>query len=176
MMKPHLSHAVIVDDDRSSLEAMGFLLRRAGFTRVARFARADEALAYVKRHGADLIVSDFQTAPMNGLAFLRAVRCHPRLWRAPFLMVAASRDETQWKLSIEFGVTEFLFKPLSARDFRDAIATCADAASPPRSAREIVRTGLATGIASAAVCASALKRKAFLRLAAARDDPAPRTR
>ena len=132
MNKIHPSHGVIVDDDRVNLDMVAFLLHRTGFERIARFPDAEEALAYVLENGADLIISDFEMAPMNGLAFLRAVRRDPRLRSVPFLMLTASLDETSWKLSIEAGATEFLFKPLSANGFREAVATCLDLATLAR--------------------------------------------
>jgi two-component system chemotaxis response regulator CheY len=159
------SHGIVVDDDRVHLDMIAFLLQRMGFSRVARFLDAEEALAYVVANGVDLIVSDFEMAPVNGLAFLRAVRSDPRLRKAPFLMLTASLDETNWKLSIESGATEFLFKPLSASGFRDAISTCLDVASPRyRSSHEIARTGrVGRNFPSVAAAANSAKRGAARR-------------
>ena len=126
------THGIVVDDERVNLEMIAFLLHRTGFKRIARFPDAEGALAYVLEHGADLIISDLEMAPMNGLAFLRAVRSDPGLRSVPFLMMTASLDEAAWKSSIESGATEFLFKPLSANGFREAISTCLDLAPPPR--------------------------------------------
>ena len=79
---------LLVDDSPVTLRVHADLLRRAGFE--VRGAR-DGADALDMLHAApvDVIVSDVDMAPMDGLALLRAVREDPATIELPFVFVSA---------------------------------------------------------------------------------------
>jgi two-component system cell cycle response regulator len=79
---------LLVDDSPVTLRVHGDLLRRAGFE--VRSARdGGDALSVLRAAPADLIVSDVDMAPMDGLALLRAVRDDPATAELPFIFVSA---------------------------------------------------------------------------------------
>jgi diguanylate cyclase (GGDEF)-like protein len=80
--------ALVVDDSPVTRHVHSDLLRRAGFE--VRGARdGADALGMLRAAPADVIVSDVDMAPMDGLALLRAVRNDPATAELPFLFVSA---------------------------------------------------------------------------------------
>jgi two-component system, cell cycle response regulator len=79
---------LLVDDSPVTLRVHADLLRRAGFE--VRGARdGADALEMLDAAPVDVIVSDVDMAPMDGLALLRAVREDPATVALPFVFVSA---------------------------------------------------------------------------------------
>jgi two-component system, cell cycle response regulator len=79
---------LLVDDSPVTLRVHADLLRRAGFE--VRGARdGTDALDVLRGTTVDIIVSDVDMAPMDGLALLRAVRADPSTTELPFVFVSA---------------------------------------------------------------------------------------
>ena len=79
--------------------------------------------AALERLGAwrfDVIVSDWNMEPMDGVELLRRVRKNPATAHTPFILITASLSETAWRNAIEYGATDFLLKPLSLNSLRSA--------------------------------------------------------
>lgn len=111
----------VVDDDAVHLGMMAFMLRRMGFGHVEAFPDVDAALAALADTAPDLIISDWNMEPMDGLEFLTAVRSH-KAWRdIPFVMVTANTSQHYWRDAIAAGVSEFLFKPMKFAQLKDAV-------------------------------------------------------
>jgi two-component system cell cycle response regulator len=84
---------LLVDDSPVTLRVHGDLLRRAGFD--VRGARdGTDALDVLHGAAVDIIVSDVDMAPMDGLALLRAVREAPASSELPFVFVSARPADT----------------------------------------------------------------------------------
>ena len=79
---------LVVDDSPVTRRVHADLLSRAGFE--VRCARdGADALSLLRAAPADVIVSDVDMAPMDGLALLRAVRDDPATAEVPFIFVSA---------------------------------------------------------------------------------------
>jgi two-component system cell cycle response regulator len=79
---------LLVDDSPVTLRVHADLLRRAGFE--VRGARDGADALHVLQSGpVDIVVSDVDMAPMDGLALLRAVREDPATAELPFVFVSA---------------------------------------------------------------------------------------
>jgi two-component system cell cycle response regulator len=79
---------LVVDDSPVTRRVHADLLHRAGFE--VRSARdGADALSLLRAAPADVIVSDVDMAPMDGLALLRAVRDDPATAELPFVFVSA---------------------------------------------------------------------------------------
>lgn len=65
--------------------------------------------------GIDIVISNWQMSPIDGLMLLRWIRRHPDSpdQFMPFVMVSAHSDLRRVKAAREMGVTEFLTKPFS---------------------------------------------------------------
>ena len=76
---------------------------------------ASKDATYLKQ--VDIIVSDLVMSPIDGQLFLRWVRTSKKSPNrfAPFIMVSGAADYDKVEKCRDFGVTEFLAKPFSAR-------------------------------------------------------------
>jgi two-component system cell cycle response regulator len=80
--------AIVVDDSPLTRRVHADLLRRAGFE--VHCARdGDDALGLLRATPADLVVSDVDMAPMDGIALLRAIRADAATAELPFVFVSA---------------------------------------------------------------------------------------
>jgi two-component system, cell cycle response regulator len=79
---------LLVDDSPVTLRVHADLLGRAGFD-VRGACDGGDALDMLRVAPVDIIVSDVDMAPMNGLALLRAVRDDPATAELPFVFVSA---------------------------------------------------------------------------------------
>jgi two-component system, cell cycle response regulator len=79
---------LLVDDSPVTLRVHADLLRRAGFE-VRGASDGADALDMLRAARVDVIVSDVDMGPMNGLALLRAVRDDPATAELPFVFVSA---------------------------------------------------------------------------------------
>ena len=120
----HRRLALVVDDDRSFLQSMRMMLRVGGFEETEGAGDVDEALAVLQRRPVDIIVSDWNMEPHDGLHFLRLVRANPATRGIPFILVTASLSEDAWRQAIEFGATDFLNKPFSIDQLHESVDLC----------------------------------------------------
>jgi two-component system chemotaxis response regulator CheY len=113
-------YALAVDDDPSFLRTLQLMLRLSGFPNVIAEAEGSAALERLAAWRFDLIVSDWNMDPMDGVELLRRVRGNPATTHTPFILITASLSESAWRNAIEFGATDFLLKPLSLNSLRSA--------------------------------------------------------
>lgn len=112
--------ALAVDDDGSFRECIRMMLRVGGFSETIGVGDVEAALAVATARPLDLIVSDWNMSPFNGLDLLRAVRANPATRDTPFILVTASLSEEAWRGAIELGATDFLVKPFSIQHLHDS--------------------------------------------------------
>lgn len=122
MIENENAFVIVVDDDDTHLNMVSFMLRRMGIAIVESFSNADDALARAMEKCPDLIVSDWNMEPMDGLQLLKLVRRNSQTTSVPFIMATANITEGHWRQAIETGVTEFMFKPLSYASLREAVS------------------------------------------------------
>ncbi len=116
--------ALAVDDDRMFLQSMRMMLRVGGFAEVMGASDVDAALALLERHPVELIVSDWNMDPLDGLEFLRRVRANPKTKHIPFILVTASLSEEAWRGAIRLGATDFLVKPFTIEQLHASMDIC----------------------------------------------------
>jgi two-component system chemotaxis response regulator CheY len=58
---------------------------------------------------------------MDGLALLRAVRCHPVVRKVPFILLTGRGDRELVVKAAEAGVNNYLVKPFTAAVLREKI-------------------------------------------------------
>jgi signal transduction histidine kinase/DNA-binding response OmpR family regulator/HPt (histidine-containing phosphotransfer) domain-containing protein len=79
---------LLVDDDPAVRDGVTKLLRRAGYACLG-VSDATSGLAFARRRRPGVIITDFQMAGMNGLAFLEEVRRQPELRDVPAILLSA---------------------------------------------------------------------------------------
>jgi CheY-like chemotaxis protein len=116
--------ALAVDDDRNFLQSLRMMLRVGGFAETEGAGDVEQALAIIRRRRVDLIVSDWNMDPYDGLHLLRRVRAEPETAQIPFILVTASLSEDAWRGAIELGATDFLVKPFTIDQLHESMDLC----------------------------------------------------
>lgn len=86
--------ALVVDDDPEFLIAMKLMMRMCGFSHIVAATNGAEAIEHLKEWRFDIILSDWNMTPMDGLDLLRALRAMPGVGNTPFVLLTASLSET----------------------------------------------------------------------------------
>ncbi|MGE3142260.1 MAG: response regulator [Hyphomonadaceae bacterium] len=80
---------LVVDDYNTMLRILRNLLRQLGFTNIDEANDGAAALNKLRAKPYQLVISDWNMAPMSGPELLQRLRADERLQRTPFLMVTA---------------------------------------------------------------------------------------
>jgi two-component system chemotaxis response regulator CheY len=109
---------LIVDDYNTMLRIMRNLLRQLDFNNVEEATNGETALNTLRREPFDLVISDWNMAPMTGLDLLRSVRGEEKLKRIPFIMVTAESKTENVITAKQAGVSNYIVKPFNAETLR----------------------------------------------------------
>jgi len=113
----------VVDDDASVREALGGLLRSAGFA-VETFASAQEFLACPPPDLPGCLVLDVGLPDLSGLALQQ--RMAEMNTEIPIVFITGQGDVPTSVRAMKAGAVEFLTKPFGERDLLDAIRQAVD--------------------------------------------------
>ncbi len=103
---------LVVEDEESIAEALGFMLRREGFD-VTLAADGPEGLSTFEREGADLVLLDVMLPGMPGTEVCKAIRATSTV---PIIMVTAKDSEIDKVVGLELGADDYVTKPFSTRE------------------------------------------------------------
>jgi two-component system, chemotaxis family, chemotaxis protein CheY len=112
---------VVVDDDRSFLDAMKAMLKRIGFQNIYAYDNVEDAWSHIQRDAPSLIISDWNMDPINGYEFLLMIKFEEHSRNIPFIMNTANMAEDCWVKAIGAGADDFLVKPFSYADLKETI-------------------------------------------------------
>jgi len=103
---------LLVEDERSYSDAIGYLLDKEGF-RVVTAETGTEALEHFRRGDIDLVLLDLMLPGMSGLEVCRQIRRDSQI---PIIMVTAKDDEVDLVVGLEIGADDYVTKPYSPRE------------------------------------------------------------
>ena len=83
----------------------------------------DTAFHLMQKNPPDLIISDWNMAPVTGLDLLRKVRADAKLRHIPFIMVTAESKTENVVAAKQAGVSNYIVKPFNADTLRAKIAS-----------------------------------------------------
>lgn len=83
---------LLVDDQKTIRGLARFALEQIGIGHIEEAGDGSEALEKLRTGAFDLVLSDWNMAPMDGLALLAALRADPRTARTPFILMAGKAD------------------------------------------------------------------------------------
>jgi len=108
----------MVVDDQSTGRAILEQVVRSLDERVSveGFGRPVDAVLWATRHIADLVVIDYMMPEMNGIELAKRLRALPGYEHVPIMMVTAHDDRKVRYDALDAGVTDFLIKPVDARE------------------------------------------------------------
>jgi DNA-binding response OmpR family regulator len=115
---------LLIEDEGNILEAIGFILSRAGWE-VQGHGNGATALDAVARMRPDMIVLDVMLPGLSGLEILRALRHNPETLAVPVLMLTAKGQTKDREIALEMGADAYLTKPFSNADLLATVARLA---------------------------------------------------
>jgi two-component system chemotaxis response regulator CheY len=113
----------IVDDYTTMLRILRNLLRQLDINNVEEANDGENAYHMIHKSVPDLIISDWNMAPVTGLELLRRVRADTKLRHIPFIMVTAESKTENVIIAKQAGVSNYIVKPFNAETLRAKIAS-----------------------------------------------------
>jgi two-component system response regulator MtrA len=98
---------LIVEDDDATNEMIGFALGNAGF-RSRAVASGEEALRWMQKHSANLLLLDVRLPDMDGIEVLRAVRARSSV---PIITMSGYVENKSMITTLEAGADDYIIKP-----------------------------------------------------------------
>jgi twitching motility two-component system response regulator PilH len=112
---------LLVDDEFELVDALSRVLRGAGY--VVRSARDGEsAIAEVKQHAPDLILSDVIMPGLNGYQMCRRLKQDPATREVPVLLMSAKTEPADHFWAQQVGAIALLSKPMDNRELIQRVA------------------------------------------------------
>lgn len=108
---------LIADDDRRIALIIKQVLESLGFKEIYTARDGEKALELLQSNAVDMIITDWQMAPMDGISlvqYLRTSEDSPNRFM-PIIMLTGNADREHVELARDTGVTEFVVKPFSAK-------------------------------------------------------------
>ncbi len=131
---------LVLAEDNADMRGylVGLLARRYAVTAVGDGL---QALAAIRAHPPDLVLSDVMMPGMDGVALVRELRNDPALCGIPVVLLSARAGEESLLHGIETGANDYLVKPFSARELLVRIQMHLDMAALRRNwARDLTRS------------------------------------
>lgn len=109
---------LIVDDNYHMRRIVLTILRGFGVASVIEAADAADAFEILQGHPVDIIITDYNMQPLDGLDFTRLIRQSDdhRYKFIPIILLTAHSERRFVLEARDAGVTEFCRKPVSAKD------------------------------------------------------------
>ncbi|MBY0336622.1 MAG: response regulator [Acetobacteraceae bacterium] len=112
---------LVVDDYKTMTRIIRNLLKQIEINDSDEAADGQEALAKLRAGNFDLVISDWNMAPMTGLDLLKEVRADAKLKDLPFIMVTAESKTENVVAAKGAGVSNYIVKPFNAETLREKI-------------------------------------------------------
>ena len=126
---------LVVDDYNTMIRIIRNLLKQLGFENVDDANDGTSALAKMRAKHYNLVISDWNMAPMTGYDLLREIRADPALTATRFIMVTAESKTDNVIAAKRAGVDNYIVKPFNAQTLQHKIqAVFPDAPVPPLAA------------------------------------------
>lgn len=114
---------MVVEDDRPTRLLIRTFLEHVGFQDVVEKENAEQALKDLKRRQFDLVVTDFEMEPLNGLDLLLRIRRDSDTTNpyVPVLMVTQHADRASVLRARDAGASAFVAKPVNFENLQKTI-------------------------------------------------------
>lgn len=116
-----MAFSVLIVDDCSAMQTViKRILGISGFDLEACYFAADgsEALAVLRRHSVDLIISDVNMPKLDGEALLRCLAEDEALKKVPVVMVSSDGTESRVARLVGMGAKGYIVKPFQPATLR----------------------------------------------------------
>ena len=111
---------LIAEDEPSILEALSFVLQRAGWT-VQSVTDGEAVMQAVRRMRPRVLVLDVMMPKTSGFEVLKQIRADASLRALPVLVLTAKGQQQDKRVAEELGADRFITKPYSNMDVIDTV-------------------------------------------------------
>ena len=110
---------LLVDDNEFMRSVIRAMLKSMGSRYIVEARDGGEALKRLQVFPADIVICDWEMAPMDGIEFTRRIRSdrHSPNRFIPIVMLTGHAELERVKAARDAGVHEFLAKPVQAKAF-----------------------------------------------------------
>lgn len=112
---------LIVDDQASMRRLTRYSLEQLGIRDVDEAIDGSSAMELIKIKRYDMIISDWNMEPVDGLQLLKAIRANPLTARTPFIMSTGNKDRAKVKAAVAAGVNNYIVKPFNVTGLKKKI-------------------------------------------------------
>jgi DNA-binding response OmpR family regulator len=116
---------LIAEDEPSILEALTFVLRRAGWS-VHTVTDGEAVMNAVRRDQPRVLVLDIMLPKRSGFEVLKQIRANEDTAALPVLVLTAKGQQQDRRVAEEFGADSFVTKPYSNADVVNAVRALLD--------------------------------------------------
>lgn len=116
-----VTKVLVVDDEVSLREVLVRFLSFRGYETLCA-ADGNEALAIVRSHRPDVIVTDIRMPVLNGIDLVKVLREDPATRLTPIIMLTGVPDRASQRRSMETGADDYITKPFKMEELLGAIA------------------------------------------------------
>lgn len=123
---------LVIDDMESMRVILHSILKSLGVGRVLEVESAERGLEILKAKPVDIVISDMRLEGMQGCEFVQTVRSgedglDPFL---PIVMISAHTEKERILLARDSGISEFLAKPISAKQVYQRLQSIVETPRP----------------------------------------------
>lgn len=116
---------LIAEDEPSILEALSFVLQRAGWS-VHSVTDGEAVMEAVLVTQPRVLVLDVMLPKRSGFDVLKQIRANPQTQNLPVLVLTAKGQQQDRRIAEELGADMFVTKPYSNADVVDAVRSLLD--------------------------------------------------
>lgn len=132
-----MTTVLVVEDEKSLLEPLVYLLEKEGFT-VAGVENGSDALKVFAKVKPDIVLLDLMLPGMSGTEICREIRAHSSV---PIIMLTAKDGEVDKVVGLELGADDYITKPYSTRELLARMKAVLRRGSTGREAPTILEAG-----------------------------------
>ena len=138
-MAAEKSTILIVEDEPSIVELLGFTLKEAGWN-TAAVSNAADAWEFLQRRMPQLVLLDWMLPDQTGLRLLSRIRADRALNELPVIMLTAKSMEEDKVAGLNNGADDYITKPFSPRELTARINALLRRKSPEH-AQSLITAG-----------------------------------
>ena len=112
---------MVVDDSSTTRSLIASHLAELGDYDILEAATGFEALKMLPARKVDLIVTDINMPDINGLELISFVKENPNYRDIPTIIISTEDSEEDRKRGMELGAKEYIVKPFTIEEIRQAV-------------------------------------------------------